>query len=56
MELTDFVTHRANALLMLADVLEARDLDDDAAAVRSEAVAKLRAKGNLAAIARLATK
>jgi hypothetical protein len=37
---------------MLADALDARDLGDDAAAARSEAIAKLRAKGNLAAVAR----
>ena len=50
---TDFVTHHTNALLLLADILDARDLGDDAAAARSEAIAKLRAKGNLAAVARL---
>jgi hypothetical protein len=52
-EATDFVTQHANALLLLADILEVRDLGDDAAVARSEAVAKLRAKGNLAAVARL---
>jgi class 3 adenylate cyclase/tetratricopeptide (TPR) repeat protein len=50
---TDFVPNHANALLMLADALDARDLGDDAAAARSEAVTKLRAKRNLAAIAQL---
>jgi hypothetical protein len=50
---TDFVPNHANALLMLADALDARDLGDDAAAARSQAIAKLRAKGNLAAVARL---
>jgi class 3 adenylate cyclase/tetratricopeptide (TPR) repeat protein len=53
---TDFVPNHANALLTLAEALDARDLGEDAAVARSEAVAKLRAKGNLAAIARLATK
>ena len=53
LEPTDFVTHRANALLLLADILDARDLGDDAAAARSGAIEKLRAKGNLAAVARL---
>ena len=53
LESTDLVTEHANALLMLAEVLDARDLGDAAAAARSEAVAKLRAKGNLAAVARL---
>ena len=48
-----FVTHRANALLMLADVVEARDLGDDAATARGEAIAMLRAKGNLAEVALL---
>ena len=52
-EPTDHVTDHANALLMLADVLDVRDLGEHAAAARREAIAKLRAKGNLAAIARL---
>jgi len=52
-EPTDLVTQHANALLMLADALEARGLGADAAAARGEAIAKLRAKGNLAAVARL---
>lgn len=52
-ETTDYVIDHANALLMLAEVLDARDLGDDAAAARVEAIAKLRAKGNLAAIAHL---
>ena len=50
---TDLVADHANALLVLADVLDARDLADDAATARSDAIAKLRAKGNLAAIAHL---
>jgi hypothetical protein len=49
----DMVPEHAKALLMLAEVLDARDLGDDAAAARNEAIAKLRAKGNLAAIAQL---
>ena len=52
-EPTDMVPQQANVLLMLADVLDARDLGDGAATARSEAIAKLRAKGNLAAVARL---
>ena len=52
-EPTDAVTDHANALLMLAEVLDARDLGDDAAVARSDAIVKLRAKGNLAAIANL---
>lgn len=53
LEPTDFVTDHANALLLLAEVLDARDLGAEAATARSEALAKLRAKGNLAAIAHL---
>jgi len=53
LEPTDFVIASARAHLVLADVLDARDLGDDAAEARSEAIAKLRAKGNLAAVARL---
>jgi class 3 adenylate cyclase/tetratricopeptide (TPR) repeat protein len=52
-ESTDAVTDHANALLRLAEILDARDLGDAAAAARSEAVTKLRAKGDLAAVARL---
>ncbi|MDQ3210646.1 MAG: hypothetical protein M3Q20_05610, partial [Actinomycetota bacterium] len=52
-ESTDLVPDHSNALLILADALDARDLGDDAAAARNEAIAKLRAKGNLAAVARL---
>ena len=50
---TDFVPDHANALLVQADALDARELGDDATVARSEAVAMLRAKGNLAAVARL---
>ena len=55
LESTDLVATHADALLMLADVLDARDLGEDAAAARGEAIAILRAKGNLAAIAHLST-
>jgi class 3 adenylate cyclase/tetratricopeptide (TPR) repeat protein len=55
-EPTDIVTHHVNALLMLAEVLDARDLSDDAASARSQAIEQLRAKGNLAAIAHLAAR
>ena len=41
----------ATALLKFAEVLDARDLGDDAATARAEAVVKLRAKGNLVAVA-----
>jgi tetratricopeptide (TPR) repeat protein len=50
---SDLVLDQADALLTLADVLDARDLGDEAAAARREAIAKLRAKGNLAAVAGL---
>ena len=52
-EPTDHVTDHANALLMLADILDVRELAEQAAAARREAIAKLRTKGNLAAVARL---
>jgi class 3 adenylate cyclase len=52
-EPTDYVIDHANALLMLADVLDMRELGDDAAAARGEAMTKLRVKGSLAAIAHL---
>ena len=52
-ETTDLVPDHADALLTLADVLDARGLGEEAAAARGEAVARLRAKGNLAAVARL---
>ena len=45
--------NQADALLTLADVLDASDLGEEAAVARREAIAKLRAKGNLAAVARL---
>jgi hypothetical protein len=52
-EPTDLVPDHANALLVLAEVLDARDLRDDATVARNGAIAKLRVKGNLAAVARL---
>jgi class 3 adenylate cyclase/tetratricopeptide (TPR) repeat protein len=52
-ESTDILAGHADALLMLSEVLEARGLQEDAATARGEAIEKLRAKGNLAAIARL---
>jgi hypothetical protein len=52
-EPTDDLPEHAKALLMLAEVLDERDLGDDAAVARGDAIAKLRAKGNLAAVARL---
>jgi class 3 adenylate cyclase/tetratricopeptide (TPR) repeat protein len=52
-EPTDLVTEHASALLMLADALEGRGMEADAAEARGEAIAKLRAKGNLAAVAHL---
>jgi hypothetical protein len=52
-EQTDLVLDHADALLVLADVLDALDRGDDAAIARGEALMKLRAKGNLAAVARL---
>jgi hypothetical protein len=52
-EASDLVFVHADALFTLADILDVRDRGGDAAAARSEAIAKLRAKGNLAAVARL---
>ena len=50
-EPTDLVPDHINVLLMLAEVLDARDQEDAAAAARGEAIMKLRATGNLAAVA-----
>jgi class 3 adenylate cyclase/predicted ATPase len=50
---TDLVPDRANALLALANALDARGMGDEAATARLEAAEKLRAKGNLAALALL---
>ena len=52
-ETSDLVLNQADALLTLADVLDARDLGDEAAAARRRAIAKLQTKGNWAAVARL---
>ena len=52
-ETSNLVLSQANALLTLADVHDARNLGEEAAVARREAIAKLRAKGNLAAVARL---
>ena len=52
LEPTDLVPDRVDALLVLADALDARGMGDEAAAARLDAIAKLRAKGNLAAVAR----
>ena len=52
LESTDLIPDRVDALLVLADALDAGD-GDEAATARVEAIAKLRAKGNLAAVARL---
>jgi class 3 adenylate cyclase len=43
----------AEALLTLADILDARDLGGDAAAARHDAIEILRAKGHMTAVARL---
>ena len=53
LEPTDLVPDRANALLVLADALDARGMGDEAATARLEAIAKLRAKGNVSAVAQL---
>ena len=53
LESTDLVPDRVDALMVLADALDVRGMGDEAAAARDEAIAKLRAKGNLAAIAHL---
>ena len=50
---TDLVSDHADALLMLADALDARGLTEEAATSRIHAIALLRAKRNAAAIAKL---
>jgi class 3 adenylate cyclase len=50
---TDLVADHAEALLVLAECLDKRGLDERAAAERARARELLRAKGNLAALARL---
>jgi class 3 adenylate cyclase/tetratricopeptide (TPR) repeat protein len=51
---TDVVPDRVNALLVLADALDARGMGEEAEAARRDAVAVLRAKANVAAADRLA--
>jgi hypothetical protein len=53
LESTDLIPDRVDALLVLADALDVRGMGDEAATARLDAIAKLRAKGNLAAIAHL---
>jgi hypothetical protein len=53
-ESTDLVPDHAEALRMLADALDARGLVDESRTARGDAAELLRAKDNLAAIARLA--
>jgi tetratricopeptide (TPR) repeat protein len=53
LESTDLLHDRVDALLVLADALDQRGMGNEAAANRLEAVAKLRAKGNVAAVALL---
>jgi class 3 adenylate cyclase len=50
---TDSVLHQAGALTMLAEVLDARGLAAEAVDARTGAVELLRAKGHMAALARL---
>ena len=52
-ESTDLVIDHADALRTLADARDARGLVDEAATARAKATDLLRAKGNLAALARL---
>jgi tetratricopeptide (TPR) repeat protein len=54
-EPSDAMPKQATALLMLAEILDARDQRDDAAVARGQAIAKLQAKGNLAAVAHLSS-
>ena len=53
LESTDLISDRVEAVLTLADALDARGMGDEAATARLDAIAQLRAKGNLAAVARL---
>jgi len=53
LESTDLIPDRVDALLVLADALDARGMGDEVSTARLDAIAKLRAKGNLAAVARL---
>ncbi len=52
---TDLVHDRVNALLALADALDARGMTEEASAARRDAISVLRAKANLAAVALLGT-
>ena len=52
-ESSDLILDHADAHLTLAEALDARGLQEDATIARSEAATLLRAKGNIAAIARL---
>jgi tetratricopeptide (TPR) repeat protein len=51
LEPTDLIHDRVDALLVLAAALDARGMGEEASTARLDAIAKLRAKGNLAAIA-----
>ena len=53
LEPTDLIIDEVDALLVLADALDERGMGDESTTARSDAIAKLRDKGNLAAIARL---
>ena len=53
LETTDLVHDRVNALLVLADALDARGMGEEGTAIRRDAVAVLRDKGNLAAVGQL---
>ena len=50
---TDLALDHADALLALADALDARGLTEEATSARQDAIGRLRVKGNLAAVARL---
>jgi hypothetical protein len=52
-ESSDFILDHADALLTLAEALNVRGLQEDAKAFHSEAATLFRAKGNIAALARL---
>jgi tetratricopeptide (TPR) repeat protein len=53
LESTDLIHDRVDALLVLSDALDERGMGDEAATARLDAIEKLRAKGNLAAVALL---
>jgi class 3 adenylate cyclase/tetratricopeptide (TPR) repeat protein len=50
LEPTDLFSDRVNALLVLADALDARGMDEEAAVARGDAISVLRTKGNIAAV------